>query len=168
MARLSGPPDRSLEFEPVSYQYTEQELNEAYPGMPWEVTDANWVNVRITVDAAPWHWTATDPCYTTWSLPGLVSWFRALASGQEPEERTFTVLEPDIQFEALGYGEDLRLRVLFQLEFRPPGLPFASPKRSPAEADADDVVVEYRLTAAALLAFADALEAEAGYFPVRE
>jgi len=96
-----------------------------------------------------------------------VEWCRALSTGDEPQERVFTVTEPDIQFEAFGAGESLRLRVLFQLEYRPPGLPFARPKDSPAEADADDVVIDFTPGLAGIGNFADALDAELVRFPVR-
>jgi hypothetical protein len=160
MARLSGPLDRTLDLEPVSYELPDLD-------MPWDGEDANWVNVRITVTDGTRQWTATGPYFETWDLRALVQWCCTLAAGQEPPERVFAVVEPCLQLEALDASDELRLRALFQLEYRPPGLPFVPPKDSPAEADVEDVLLEFRPGAAGLAAFAAALEAELQRFPIR-
>jgi hypothetical protein len=76
--------------------------------------------------------------------------------------------EPNLQLEAFGNGEMLRVRALFQLEYRPPGLPFAVPEDSPAEADGEDVVVEYQPSSAGLEAFAAELGRELEPFSERK
>ncbi len=40
---------------------TVEELNAAYPGMPWEQSDANWVNVCIAVEDGARQWVQPIP-----------------------------------------------------------------------------------------------------------
>jgi hypothetical protein len=165
MARLQGQRNHVLEIEPVGYEFSTGRCSE----------DLNWLNVRVACSEERYTWTRVAPAFLTWELQQLVTWCRQGATHDASHHRVSGVVEPNLIFEDLGVGEYVHLRVLFQLELRPPGLLFVAPVSMHVDATAnmplslpgDAVVVDFVLEPDALAGFATALESELARFPVR-
>jgi hypothetical protein len=138
---LTGPPGRSLELQPLRYEFPVADND-------W---DANWLVVRITVADEQRRWSSTDPAFLTWDLRRLVRWLHAVAAG-EPELVAYSALEPNLQLEASDAGMHPKIQVHFGQEFTPP-------TGAPSVLFAPD--------AAALHHFANALEGAMAAFPIR-
>jgi hypothetical protein len=153
MAWLTGPPDRALEVSPLSYQFARGD----------DLTDANWLIVRMTMVDGPRRWSTTDPAFLTWELAQLIGWLRDVASGVARRSDEWGGIEPLLQFEAEGSGEAVRLRALCSLEFHPQFQSWDNPDTR--EIYPDPVSVEFTPAVETLEQFADGLERELARFP---
>ncbi len=146
---LVGPPGRSLELQPLRYEFA------LAPGMlhapvtnDW---DANWLVVRMAAADERRQWSSADPAFLTWDLLRLVGWLRAVAD-RERELAVYSALEPNLQLEALQTGTRPKIQAHFSQVFKPPtGTPS----------------IVFAPETAALHGFADALEVAMIPFPIR-
>jgi hypothetical protein len=98
---------------------------------PW---DANWLNITARVRSEDERaWEFTHPCLTTFEAAQLGSWLLDLSGIEDQGESrpgarrgdTLFFTEPLLAFEAeTTSGGDLEIRVLLDLEARPPWEPW--------------------------------------------
>jgi hypothetical protein len=101
--QLLGRNDHSLTLSITRYEFADAEDD-------W---DANWLMVRAEVRNDEGNWSASAPCLTTREVAELAAWLDAPAG-----ELDFT--EPNLMFECVEQcGDDVELRVWFELELRP-------------------------------------------------
>jgi hypothetical protein len=100
-------PDCSFELELLGYQFAASVSG---------YEDRNWLQVRIAAmhNGAPWN--AMGPVLLTSEVAELANWLDAVADGKLVEDST-DFIEPNLQFELLEPPP--RLRIYFELEFRP-------------------------------------------------
>jgi len=90
-----------------------------FPDPPEEGLDSNWLEIRIDVDTPQGHWSRTDPILLTDEIESLTCWLEAIAAAQ-PHEPEISFLEPNLCFELRDEsGDNMTLRVWFELESRP-------------------------------------------------
>jgi hypothetical protein len=154
MARLTGPADRFLELQPLSYQFAQADNK-------W---DANWLVVRMTVSDGQRQWSATAPIFLRWELARLVEWLRKLADSDPDARDHFGAIEPNLHFEAMGRGDEICVRALFSHKFHPD---WPSWRGSGRRYDLTTVSVEFGPTATGLRQFSDELARELEPFPER-
>jgi hypothetical protein len=85
--------------------------------------DANWLVIEGRAHDGERSWSFRDPCLQTWDVQFLASWLEGLADRNEVEgEIDFT--EPNLAFGRVeGSSKRTTIRVLFELEARPPWRP---------------------------------------------
>jgi hypothetical protein len=109
-----------------------------FPDLHDEGLDSNWLEIEIEVVSPRGSWSCTDPTLLTDEIESLASWLEAIAAAQ-PHEPEISFLEPNLCFELREEtGENLTLRVWFELESRPVWAPAKA-------ADARDLWVDLEL-----------------------
>jgi hypothetical protein len=99
-----------FELTVVSYQF---------PELADDGLDSNWLDVKIDVVSHQGSWSCTDPTLLTDEVESLASWLEAIAAAQ-PHDKAISFLEPNLCFELRDEsGDNLTLRVWFELESRP-------------------------------------------------
>jgi hypothetical protein len=85
--------------------------------------DSNWLNITIDVLNERGSWTNTDPSLLTSDVEDLADWLESVAEDRA-ESSEITFLEPNISFGLCSRsGDNLTLRVWFELESRPTWAP---------------------------------------------
>jgi hypothetical protein len=131
-----------------------------FPAIMDDPDDSNWLMIRVDVDSEQGAWTRTDPSLMAGEVEPLARWLEVVATG-EAREREFDFLEPNLAFELRAEsGEEVTLRVWFELELRPPWA------RSQV-ADERDVWVDLEVTREALRRAATQLREGLRAFPPR-
>lgn len=122
--------------------------------------DANWLLVRVAARDGEVTWEVEDPALLTWEVERLAQWVGQLARGRF-DHPWCGFVEPSLELRADPLeGGQVRLRVYFELELRPPGAPRGVVGRR-------DAFLEFTLAPAELRGGARALHAELRRFPVR-
>ncbi len=156
MARLTGPPDRSLEVQIVSYEFDP----DGSAAARYDDFDANWLLIHMTADDGQRQWSATQPAFLTWELHSLVSWLRAWADRVPYVEQDTGGIEPNLHFEAKDLGSEVIIRAVFDLEFNPP-------ERRSRDTYEGAVAIDFEPGVDGIHAFADELEEALRAFPIR-
>ena len=147
---LHSPNGQRLQLEVVGYQF---------PSGTWDEHDANWLNIRITVQHPRGRWAATDPSLLTWELAKLGDWLSSFAKSAQVESGC-DFLEPNLRFALEETDLGRVLRVYFELESRP--------RWAPADgAGMDDLYVEFDPTTVDLEGAAAAIRRAVAQFPPR-
>jgi len=156
-AHLVGPPDRSLELQPVRYQF---EWEGSVVSAPGDLDyDANWLVVRLNASDGGRKWSADGATFLTWELEDLAAWFGDLAGRAIAVPSDFEGLEPNLHFSAEGVGDDTRLKAFYELEYRPEDIRWEIPF--------GEFFVEFRPSAETMKRFAQEMENQLREFPSR-
>lgn len=133
-------------------------LGYQFPGETTAEYDSNWLNVHIDVVTPQGRWSRTDPALLTYEVERLARWLEEIAAGT-PSSNSESFLEPNLAFELIPPVAE-RLRIIFNLEFRPPWVP---KKRT----DEDEYFVDFPVVLSALQDAAASLRMQLKKFPQR-
>jgi hypothetical protein len=160
MAILKQEPDRGFVLKLAGYEFPHLASHDDL--------DSNWLHVDIAVADRPRRWTATAPVLLTGEVTGLIAWIRALADAQPDAGDDFGTVEPNLQFEASGRGDETCLKVFFSHEFHPEWAAWIQDRREHGRLyDLSDAVLALTPGIAGLRDFADQLEHELTQCPER-
>ena len=130
------------------------------PDVEGDQYDSNWLMLHVEARDGETAWSAEDPALLTWEVERLAKWFTRLAQGRF-EHPWCGFVEPSLEFRAdPAENSQVRLRVYFELELRPPG-------RSASVVGRRDIYLEFVLTADQLRTAARQLREELSRYPVR-
>lgn len=131
-----------------------------FPDHPEDGLDSNWLDIKIDVVSHQGSWSGTDPTLLTDELESLAHWLEAIAAAQ-PHEPEISFLEPNLCFELRDEsGDNMTLRVWFELESRPIWAPAKA-------ADARDLWVDLELPRRSARRSASELRQHLQEFPPR-
>ncbi|MBZ0277305.1 MAG: hypothetical protein K8I60_14250 [Anaerolineae bacterium] len=135
-----------------------------FPSSPTDVTDANWllIRVRLKLVYGAWTWQVEDAGALTWELEDAIHWLRRLSAGEPVEHEWCGFSEPDIRFETIRNpgGELTGLTVQLMDEFQPP-TKVLIPREN------NIVTLRFHTPSDVLAAIADRLEKQLTKFPQR-
>jgi hypothetical protein len=145
---LVGPRDRSLELQPVAYQFELQGGTACAPiDTEW---DGNWLVVRVTAVDGQRQWSGTHPAFLTGSYSNLLG--GCVPSLTVNAALLYSALGPNLQFEEWGTGVNPWIQARCGHEFAPP---------------TGDPSIVFRPDVADVHRFAGALEATMHNFAIR-
>ncbi len=122
--------------------------------------DPNWLLIRIHVQSGQEEWTATAPALLTIEVSALVDWLNELGNAR-PADREVDFTEPNLSFELVERtDEDVRMRIWFELEFRP------GERRGRGDIERD-LCLDLRVTRNVITAAAKDLRSQLYAFPTR-
>lgn len=149
---ITSPSGDFIELRITAYQYG---TSPTAPAGGW---DENWLTVAGRVKHGEKSWTFHEPCLTTWEAQELLAWLRH-AGQHSPGEIEFT--EPNLSFAARSdAGGAATIVVTLKGEAAPPDISDADRWGAGRE-------ISFRVSAAALVAAAEAWERDLTKFPVR-
>ena len=154
--RLDGP-NGSLELTIVGYQFPS-----AVPEVEGFDHDANWLVVAGEVTHGDRSWRFREPCLLTAEADELASWLERMAEGRSLVD-ALDFAEPSLAFRRASLPDrDHGVRVVFELEARPPWHRFTGD-----EGDSGTVWLDIATTQDALRSAARSLREDLLLFPVR-
>jgi hypothetical protein len=107
---LTNSDDESFELEIKGYEYPNLSPRDDY--------DSNWLLINIKVQMLARSWTRTNPALLTWEVENLLKWLRDISTNKEVDPE-LEFIEPNVSFTLNGDGSSKKLRVHFDLEFKP-------------------------------------------------
>lgn len=146
--------DCALELTIVGYQF---------PAIRDDVSDSNWLQVRLNVQHPRGNWRRMEPCLTTSDLSALISWFEAIQRMSEIES-PLEFMEPNLSFAFIHDNDAPAIRVFFELECRPPWAPALD---DDVEDDEGTVYIDFAVDDVQISANIAALQAQLVRTPYR-
>jgi hypothetical protein len=111
---LVGTNGSRFELDVVGYQF---------PAIEDDEWDSNWLNITTHVQSERGSWSSTDPSLLTADIERLADWLDGVADGRA-QDAEIDFMEPNLSFELRrASGNDVTVRVWFELESRPPWAP---------------------------------------------
>src|SRR6266536_3133930 len=124
--KLSSPNSTSFTLTIVGYQF---------PALATTPYDSNWLDIHVDVTTDQGTWSATDPCLLTYEVQQLADWLDAIGERRN-DSSICSFTEPCLVFQLLAENHaQPTLRILFELELRPPWAPLKT-------ASAEDVWID--------------------------
>ena len=144
---ILGSPTASLELRILGYEF---------PHLSSDSMDSDWLLIRGVAKDGLAQWEFVSPCMTTGDAQSLVT-FLDSASKDAGSGARVVFGEPNLQFEVKATGQ---IRVIFELEARPPWKP-------PTFEDDDIYALDLDLSSAQLAQAAEQLAEQLKKFPSR-